>query len=533
MNIKKIVILGGGSAGWLSAANFLRYFPSKSVTLVESATVPTIGVGESTTAMMKYFINGNLKIKDQDFLPGVDGFYKMSVKFEDFYKLNDGGFHYPLASPFVDGIGELGIQAWDLVKYFFKILDRNDFVESYYPSYHLLKDHKFNKNLHNQFDNFDPDLHLGYHFDANKLGAWLRDHYCLEKGLHHIIGDFAYAETNDNGIRCLKLTDGREVSGDLFVDCSGFRSLLLSGIMKPSYTDVSYKLPNNRAWATPIKYKDRYAEMLPYTNCTALKNGWAWYTPIASRIGNGYSYSDKYIDADDALNEFKNYLKCGKLPVKLSKNEIENLPYFQLTMKAGYYNENMIKNVVGIGLSAGFLEPLEGTGLLFVTDALLSLNKILYRESLNQFSIDTFNLYMKEFYETWIDTLCSFYFQTIRDDSEYWKEIKNKQFDKNILDNNNSVDYYSIKKYAQRLIIPWSNSFHDAFGCVSRGCELNFNINESTFDSIRLLNKNHDYEKIALDLKYIFDARKNQWKQSAAHSQHILDYLRENQLINF
>lgn len=533
MSIDKIVILGGGSAGWLSAANFLRYFPEKSITLVESNNVPTIGVGESTTAMMKYFINANLKIKDRDFLPGVDGFYKMSVKFNDFYKLNDGGFYYPLASPYVHDLGELGIQAWDMVKHFFAISDRNDFVASYYPSYHLFKNNKFDENLQGQFSNFDTDLHLGYHFDANKLGIWLRDNYCLEKGLTHVIGDYAYAETNENGIQCLKLTDGREIAGDLFVDCSGFKSLLLSQVMKPQYIDVSYKLPNNRAWATPIKYKDRYSEMCPYTTCTALENGWAWYTPIASRIGNGYSYCDKYVDPDTALDQFKNYLRSDKIPVKLSDQEIDALPYFQLKMQAGYYNENMIKNVVAIGLSAGFLEPLEGTGLLFVSEALLTLNKILYRGSLNQFAIDSFNLYMKEYYEVWIDTLCSFYFQTVREDSEYWREIKHKRFDENILDNQNNTDLYSIKKYCSRLLLPWANGFNDAFGHVSRGCEFNFTLNESTMDSIKLLNKNFDYERTATELKSIFDSRKLHWQQSAQNSKHILDFMRENRLIYY
>lgn len=532
MKIDTIVILGGGSAGWLSAANFVRYFPDKKIKLVESDRIPTIGVGESTTAMMKYFINGNLKIRDEDFLKGVDGFYKMSVKFNDFYKLNDLGYHYPLATPYIDQLEDMGIQAWDLVRYFYNITDRNDYVSSFYPSYELFTRNKLDYNRYGQFDNFDLDLHSGYHLDANKLGKWLKDNYCLPKGLKHIVGDFSHAETNDKGVKCLVLSDGTKINGDLFVDCSGFRSLLLSGVTGSQYVDVSNKLSNNRAWATPIKYQDRYIEMTPYTTCTALKNGWAWYTPIASRIGNGYSYSDRYIDKDQALEEFKDYLSSDKIPRKLSRKEIDCLPFFELKMQAGYYNENMIGNVVGIGLSAGFLEPLEGTGLLFVTEALLTLNKILYNDRLNQFMVDSFNLYMKEYYETWIDTLCSFYFQTNREDSEYWKEIKYKRVDDKLLDNEYHTDYYNIKKYCPRLLIPGSNGFNDAFSAVSRGCDFSFSINESTVDSMSVLNKQINYQSLADNFKVIFDQRKSKWRSAANNSKHVLDFMLENNLIS-
>ena len=517
MKIDNIVIVGGGSAGWLSAAVLCRYFPKKKITLIESKNIPIIGVGESTTAMMKHFINAHLNISDEEFMKGVDAIYKSAVKFEDSYFKGDKGYFYPFGSPFLNNSKIPGTGTWDVVKHFYPEIDNNDFVRSFFPASALFTNNKINTNLNGEFDNYNFRLDTGYHLDATKLGNYLKNSYCLPQGVHHIQADVIQINDSSNGIDNLILDDGQKIKADLFIDCTGFKSILLKDKMKPEFVDLSYKLPNNRAWATPIKYKDVYKEMIPYTKSTALKNGWAWYTPIASRIGNGYAYCDKFTTKEEALEEFKEYLLSDMVPINLTKEEVEKLPFFELQMKAGYYKESMVKNVVGIGLSAGFLEPLEGTGLYFVTEPLLQLVKILQRKGINQFIIDAFNNHIEEQFVSWANTLALFYAQSIRDDSDYWKEIKNKKF--------------GFTNF-ERITKDHGAQHNDAYSFIARGCEFAMDVDEATIDRWQLYDGlDMDYKSYAEYLKNIFKERKNKWDSHALTSLHIYDYLKNKGII--
>lgn len=517
MMVENIVIVGGGSAGWLTAAALCRYFTDKKITLIESKTIPIIGVGESTTATMKHFINGHLKIKDEDFMSGVNAIYKCAVKFNDFYHVNDEGYFYPFGQPFLNDSKIPAMGVWDIVKHYYPDLPKDDFTKSLFPASALFTKNKIDENLNGEFDNYNFQIDTGYHLDATKLGDYLKNNYCLERGLNHIIANVVEINENENGIESLILDNGSVIKGDLFIDCSGFRSILLGQKMKPEYVDLSSKLPNNRAWATPIKYKDVYKEMIPYTQSTALANGWAWYTPIANRIGNGYAYCDKYVTKEQALEEFKDYLLSDKVPIKLTKDEVDALPFFEIKMSAGYFKESMVKNVVGIGLSAGFLEPLEGTGLYFVTEPLLQLIKILQRRGINQFIIDAFNQYMEEQFNDWGNTLALFYAQSIRDDSDYWKEIKSKKF--------------SFKHY-ERIAKDHGAQLNDAYSHIARGCDFAMDVDPVVIDRWQLYaNNQFNYEDYARQLKNIFDERKSKWHCSSLSKLHIYDYLKKRGII--
>ena len=518
--LNSIVVVGGGSSGWLSAATLVRYFPEVKITLVESKNIPTVGVGESTTAMMKHFINGQLGITDEEFLPGVDGIYKMAVKFTDFYYEGDEGFYYPFGEPDLDQLDPFGIEAWSIVKAFNPKIPRNDFIKSLFPSYELFNNNKIDDNLSGKFGNYNPKTDRGYHLDANKLGLWLKDNYCLPKGVNHIYAEVVDVTSDIDGIKNLKLSNDTVIEADFFVDCSGFKSILLSKIMKPKFIDLSHELPNNRAWATPIKYKQQQKEMIPYTNCTALKNGWAWYTPIWSRIGNGYAYCDKFVTPEEALVEFKEYLLSNKTPLNLTLEEVDSLPFFEIKMNAGYYEENMIKNVAAIGLSGGFLEPLEGTGLYFVTDALLALVKALKRN--NQFSRDAFNKYMKELYDLWASGLSIFYAQTDREDSLYWKTIKNKSFFPE--KNNDSFNNY-LEKGRHNAIS--DRRLFNIWTAVSHGTDF-FNIDLSIMNRWQHWDSHVDYEEISENYKNLFNQRKKSWENASNSSLNNYEYLKSN-----
>lgn len=514
----KIVIVGGGSSGWIAASALIRYFPNWDITLVESKNIKTIGVGESTTVMMKHFINGSLGITDEEFLPGVDGIYKMAVKFTDFYRQGDGGFYYPFGQPEINDLNGFGVEAWDIVKAFNPETPNQDFIESLFPTYELFNNNKINDNLLGEVGSYRPDVERGYHLDANKLGVWLRENYCLPKGVKHIWDDIVDVVSTDDGIESVILSDNTVLSADFFVDCSGFRSILLSKVMNPEFVDASHMLPNNRAWATPTQYKDKYKEMVPYTSSTALKNGWAWYTPIWSRVGNGYAYCDKFTSPEDALIEFKEYLMSDKTPLDLTKEEVDALPFFELKMQAGYYKENMVKNVAAIGLSGGFLEPLEGTGLYFVTEAALLLARTLERN--NQFARDSFNIYMENLYKEWIAGLSIFYAQTDREDSLYWKTIKNKSF----FVENDSIYFNRYMERSMKDSVTY-RGFFDIWSAVSHGTGF-FNRGQVVIDRWQTWDSNVDYKQMSEYYKDLFNQRKALWKSLGESSLNVYDYLK-------
>jgi tryptophan halogenase len=526
----KILIVGGGSSGWLVASGLIRYFPNYDITLIESPTIPTIGVGESTTAFVKHFIKNCLKINEYDFLKKTNGIYKMSIKFKNFSKLKDNGYHYPFGMPYTENFNDFYIAAWDIVKNFNKNIKSEDFVKFMYPAYSLFSKNKINENLNEEFDNFNFNTDLGYHFDANKVGEYLKTNYCIPKGVNHIYNNVKSVVFLNEEIEYLVLENDEKIYADLFIDCSGFKSILLGQKIKPKFINISHKLINNKAWAVPIQYKDIKKQMQPYTTGTAIENGWCWYTPIASRIGNGYAYSDKFVNSEKALNEFKNYLYNSE-NYSLSKEEINQLPFFEINMKSGYYEESMVKNVVGIGMSSGFLEPLEGTGIHFIIEEIKALCKIIELGKPNQFLIDSFNLKIKNLYETWTDTLTFLYISSRRNDTEYWKHINTlKTINLNLKNQNH---FHDVSDYGYR-IFDWThhNFVNDLFNHSLRGSSLVNNFNEFDVDIFSMYNNKFiNLEKLSKEYFNIFIKNKRKWDINSNNSLHIYNFLLEKNAI--
>lgn len=533
MKIKhdNICIVGGGSSGWLVASALIRYFPNKNITLIESPNIPNIGVGESTTSMMRGFINHHLKIEDKDFMPGVDGVYKLSVRFEDFSKIGDGGFHYPFGLP-VFKIPNSRFETWAIKNYYFPgKYDVRDFARSFVPQITLAELNKISENKNGQFDNLRFHQDYGYHFSAGKLGEFLKEKYAKPKGVKHIVSEIKKVNTGEHGVESLVLDDGTLVSYDVYIDCSGFRSLLLGQAMQEEFISFNHWLPNNSAWATPSPYKEDYIydQMRPYTNCTALANGWAWHTPIWSRVGNGYSYSDKYISDEDALEQFKEYLVSKKVPGNFSREEVDNFPFFKVKSKSGHYRRSWVKNVIGIGLSAGFLEPLEGTGLLFVTTPILEICKYMQRDVFTQLNIDMFNQLQKYLFTGWRDFLSFFYHLSTRDDSEYWREIIGKTYDIEYLTENdrwmgNFREFYSA---FQKDDTGYSLSDQNGIIYVSKGMNASFDLDATVEDRMFALGTS-GFSHVAEQIKYIHAKSQADWRSAAEKELHVYDWLKQN-----
>jgi len=527
----KIVVVGGGSSGWLVASGLVRYCPNYDITVVESPTIPTIGVGESTTAYVKHFIKDCLKIDESHFLKETSGIYKMSVLFKNFSKNNTEGYHYPFGLPNTQELDNSFVVAWDIVKNYNKDIKPEDFIKYMYPAHSLFSKNKINENLNNEFDGFNFDSDLGYHFDANKVGKYLQTYYCAPKGVKHISDNVKDVIFLDEEVEYLLLDSGEKIYADLFIDCTGFKSLLLGQKMKPKFIDVSDKLLNNRAWATPTKYDDIYSQMQPYTTATALGSGWAWYTPIASRVGNGYAYSENFIDPQDALEEFKKYLLKSKNH-NLTKNQIDELPFFEIKMKTGFYETAMVKNVVGIGMSSGFLEPLEGTGLHFIIESIYSLIKIIENGKPNQFLIDSFNLRVNELYRSWVDTLSFIYLSSKKDDTDYWKHISKLSFVN--LDFTSKNHFHDTNDFAYRLHY-WTRHHYenDLFNNVVRGSGLINNFNQMDADMFSMNQRKNGTTSEELYKKYYDIMVKNlqKWEDNSTNSLHIYDFLKSKNAI--
>jgi hypothetical protein len=423
MKHNKIIILGGGSAGWMTAATLIKAFPKKDITVIESPNIKTVGVGESTLGSINDWLEF-LDIEDKDFMPHTKASYKLSIRFEDFYKKGDKGFHYPFGNVFENN--EVGLkQSWFYKKKFNPKIKLSDYAKSISPQMAMVNNNVMFKNEDNELPGFSFKYHVAYHFDAAKFGEWLREFYCKPKGVKHIQEEIKTIETNDDGIKSLN----KKHIADLFIDCTGFKSLLLDKTLQEPFRDYTKLLPNNKAWATSVKYKNKEKQLEPYTNCTAIENGWVWNIPSWDKIGTGYVYSDKYVSDEKALEQLKKHLT--KKGLDYSKSTFNNIK-----MRVGIHERIFVKNVCAIGLSAGFIEPLESNGLLSVHVFLMNLVKILKRDVLTQFIKDNFNIGCRKFFDGFVEFVAAHYAFSCRKDTPYWRDIAKKSFyDNRIADN--------------------------------------------------------------------------------------------------
>ena len=399
----KILIVGGGSAGWMTAATLESQFPNYKISLIESKNISTVGVGESTITQITDWMR-LLKIKDKDFVKHVDGSYKLSIKFTDFYKKGEA-FHYPFGRP---ALAQTRSETndWWFKKMLHPKTPYSDYADCIFPlQMAYVNQNKFDIN----------EVQRAYHFDATKFGLWLKNNYC--KKIKHIVDDVVSIEQDENGITSLN----NKYKADLYIDCTGFKSLLLDKTLKEPFESYSDMLPNDSAWATRIQYKNKEKELVPYTNCTAIENGWVWNIPLWSRIGTGYVYSSRFVDDETALKQFKKHL--GQ----------EELEFKKIKMRVGIHNRLWVKNVVAIGLSAGFIEPLESNGLYTVHEFLTKLVLNLQRDKISQWDRDNFNYQCKHMFKEFSEFVGLHYALSHRDDTEYWKHCLNKTWENTLI----------------------------------------------------------------------------------------------------
>lgn len=530
--IDNIVIVGGGSAGWMTATTMVSVFPEKKITVIESPTTPTVGVGESTLAFLNdwLFLVG---IKKEDFMAECDASYKLSIKFTDFLRHDSGSFHYPFGRPAFDlDLGPNGSQMWYIKKMMYEDVPVSDYADSYYPVMSLVNSNKFAEKIGDESCSFDAKQDAAVHFDASLFGMWLKNKKCIPAGVGLKNNDIVSFSENESGIEYLILDNGEKVYADLFIDCTGFKSLLLGNYLKEEFIDYTELLPNNRAWATRIPYSDKEKELEPFTSCTAIQNGWVWNIPSWNRIGTGYVYSDKYISPEEALKQFKDYLRSDRMTVQDKNRDVDSFEYKDIKMRVGIHKRTWVKNVLAIGLSAGFIEPLESSGLFTVHQFLMLFAQIMDREKITQWDRDSYNMIAFQQFNTFADFVALHYALSQRDDTKYWKDITNKTFypeiiNENFTNNRTPVDLIVRKIYSNS----WSerdsySGSSSGLNCIATG--MNYNILTPVGVFLTYTKNNVDVKSFLDRNIEVWESNTNKWKKQAENADSLFDYLSKN-----
>ncbi|RYY04234.1 MAG: tryptophan 7-halogenase [Gammaproteobacteria bacterium] len=399
--IQKIVIVGGGTAGWMAAATFARTMGKQvSIQLIESDEIGTVGVGEATIPQIKLF-NSLLGVDENDFLKATQGTIKLGIQFNNWGRQGDSYMHA------FSGIGiDLGMI--DFYQYWLRSI--HDGVTSSLWDYSLNTQAAY-KNLFAKMERVGetrlPGINYAYHFDASLWAKYLRT-YCEHYSVVRIQGKIATTILDpDNGfIESVVLENGDTINGDLFIDCSGFRSLLIEGALKTGYEDWSHWLPCDSAIAVPCASSEI---LLPYTRATAHSAGWQWRIPLQHRIGNGHVFCSKFMSDDKATQILLDNLDGEALaePRKLQ---------FVTGKRKKIWN----KNCIALGLASGFMEPLESTSIHLIQHALGKLVELFPRKDFAQADADEFNRQLSAEYEHIRDFIILHYHATERTDSEFW-----------------------------------------------------------------------------------------------------------------
>jgi tryptophan halogenase len=400
--IRNVVIVGGGTAGWMAAAALSRYLDNgcTKVTLIESEEIGTIGVGEATIPPLITF-NAMLGINENDFIAATKATFKLGIEFVNWGAIGERYFH-----PFGSFTQDLqGVHFHQIY-----LRQRKRRAVSDISSWSMSAVAAAMGRYARPGANARPPLsglNYAFHFDAGLYAAFLRN-YAENGGVRRIGGKIVDAKVDgeSGNVESVALTDGAIVEGDLFIDCSGFRGLLIEQALKTGYEDWSQWLPCDRAVAVPCSYS---ANPDPFTRSTAYAAGWQWRIPLQHRMGNGLVYSSAHL-ADDAARE-------------LLLANLEGEPLAEprhLSFRTGRRKLAWNRNVVSLGLSSGFVEPLESTAIHLIQTGIAKLLGLFPDRRFNPVERDEYNRQIQGTFEDVRDFIILHYNKTKRDDSEFW-----------------------------------------------------------------------------------------------------------------
>lgn len=418
--IKSVVIVGGGTAGWMTASYLNAAFGDRiDVTVVESAQVGRIGVGEATFSTVRHFFD-YLGLDEREWLPRCAGSYKLGIRFQNWREANHHFYHPFERLRTVDG--------FSLADWWLLIGDRSQpFDRQCFLTTALCETQRSPRLMDGSLFASELDGSLGrstlaeqraqfpyaYHFDADRVAEFLAE-YATARGVRRVIDNVVHIGQDQRGwIDRVTTKEHGDLVGDLYVDCTGFRGLLINQTLGEQFDSFLDVLPNNRAVALRVpRDEDTYIE--PYTTATAMDAGWIWTIPLFRRNGNGYVYSDEFCSPEEAERTLRNFCAPGR----------DDLPANHIRMRIGRNRNSWVHNCVAIGLSSAFVEPLESTGIFFIQHGIEQLVKHFPDERWDPTLIAAYNKRVANVVDGVKEFLVLHYRAALRDDTPYWKEAK-------------------------------------------------------------------------------------------------------------
>ena len=397
--IRKVVVAGGGTAGWMAAAALARQLGALlEITLVESEDIGTVGVGESTIPTARTF-NALLGIDEAEFMRATQATFKLGISFEHWGGIGDRYIH---------SFGQVGKSTWMGGFHHFWLQARAQGFGGDLGDYCLeLKAAEQNRFLTGE----DGPLNYAYHLDAGLYGRFLRGMAEVD-GVRRVEGKIASVRQRetDGFVEALVMESGQVVEGDLFVDCTGFRGLLIEQTLKAGFEDWGHWLPTNSALAVQTRSIE---PAVPYTRAIAHKGGWRWKIPLQHRVGNGLVYCSDFMSDDEAH--------------ALLQSEIEGetlIPPRLIRYRTGRRRKTWDKNVVALGLASGFVEPLESTSIHLIMIGVTRLMQLFPFGGVSQAAVDRYNRQADDELEKIRDFIILHYKLTERTDSPFWDRVR-------------------------------------------------------------------------------------------------------------
>jgi tryptophan halogenase len=436
MQNKKIVVLGGGTAGWLTALMAKRIMPENEVVLIESEEIGILGAGEGTTIQIVRIMDF-LGIPVSDIVKEASATIKNGIKFTNWTKDKDS-FYHGFAPNDHQQVGELlSTFGSHNISYMLNTLENFDKKEFDFCSVYSEKskvpfypNNSEKLSFFKDITDYTNVATFALHFNAQRFAAMLQK-YAIDRGIVRIEGKVVDIESKENGdISSLVLESKENISGDFFFDCSGFKRLIIGKHYKSPWKSYSDILTVNKAIPFFIKYKEG-ENPVPYTESIAMKYGWMWKIPVEFRYGCGYVYDSSFISEEEAIKEIE----------ELVGEKIEVPKTF--SFDAGYYENIWVNNCIAVGLSSGFIEPLEATSILV---SILSLQNAMDNTGAmferNEKYIEDYNKKMSTYNED-ISTFIYFHYMGGRDDTPFWEKFQNIE---------------SAPEYVKNVIFEWTNS---------------------------------------------------------------------------
>ncbi|PXA98497.1 tryptophan halogenase [Nostoc sp. 3335mG] len=401
-----VVVIGGGTAGWMTAAALSTLASGAAdVHLIESAEIGIVGVGEATLPHLRAFVT-RLGIDEAAFMAATHATFKLGIEFRDFGKLGDRYIH-PFGG-YGRALGGVGFHHYWLRRHHAGAAAP---IGDYSTAVAAAEARRFTR------PGDDPEdlasaFGYAYQFDATRFAPFLRAH-AEARGAVRTEGRVEQVERDPTSgdVTAVVLADGRRIEGDLFIDCSGFRALLIGGTMDEAWEDWSHWLPCDRAVAAPCASPPGAIE--PFTRATAMSAGWRWRIPLTHRVGNGYVYSSAHLSDQDAQDALVASLESPPLADPRL-----------LRFRAGRRRRSWVGNVVSVGLASGFLEPLESTSIYLVQMAITQLIEHFPGRRVADADRDGFNALVDAEYDRIRDFLILHYHATTRDDSPFWDHVR-------------------------------------------------------------------------------------------------------------